>query len=244
MPKNVGLVFAGGVGKRMNSEALPKQFLKVNGKPIIVYTLEQFQNTPEINDIVVVIVSGWEDYMDELVSQYQLTKVRSVITGGSNTQESQYKGLKKISEFGEDDSIVLIHDGVRPLIDVDLIQRNILNTAEHGNAITVTKAIETITKVDSNEAISEILDRNDFRMARAPQTYRLMDILSTHEKAIKDGNLDFIDSASMMNFYGERLSSVVGSTDNIKVTTPIDYFVFKGILEARNQRDIFGQDYE
>lgn len=237
----VGIVFAGGVGRRMKNDALPKQFLKVNGKPIIVYTLEVFQRTEEIDGVIVVIVSGWEQYMRELVDEYKLTKVIDIVTGGVNTQQSQYKGLQRLASETNDETVVLIHDGVRPLIDSKLLKDNIESVKKFGSAITITPAIETITEVDDSKNIVKIVDRGNHRMARAPQSYRLGDILNVHEKAIADNRVDFIDSASLMHAYGNRLMTVEGSTENIKVTTPVDYFVFKGILEARTQRDIFGQ---
>ena len=120
--KNVALIFAGGVGQRMNTKAKPKQFLEIHSKPIIVHTIEHFQKNNEIDTVCVVVVDDWVDYMKELVGKYQLNKTRWIIPGGRTALESQYNGLKTIAaETEADDAVVLIHDGVRPLINTELI---------------------------------------------------------------------------------------------------------------------------
>lgn len=241
MKKNIGLVFAGGVGARMHTKsAMPKQFLEVDSKPIIIYTLEKFQSTPEIDGIVVSIVDGWKDYLQELIDKFNLTKVLRIVEGGVNTQMSQYNALEAIKEFSDSETVVLIHDGVRPLVDTKTIQKNIRSVREFGSAITVSKAIETISKVENENNVVEILDRQDCRMAKAPQSYFFDNIYELHKTAIKDDKTDFIDSATMMNFYHKKLHTIEGSTDNIKITTPVDYYIFKAIIEARKGAEIFG----
>lgn len=239
--KNIALIFAGGVGKRMKNGALPKQFLELEGKSIIIYTLEKFENCPEITDIVVVCVAGWEERLEKLILQDGISKVRAVVTGGKNPQESQFNGLKKIKEVlaPSDEDIILIHDGVRPLVDEETILRNIESVKENGSAITVTPAIETIVKT-SGDQISNVAKRSDFVMGKAPQSYFFNEALTAYEKAFADGNVDFVDSASLMFSYGKELHTVEGSTNNIKITTPVDYFIFKGIHEAQKQENIFG----
>lgn len=240
--KNIALIFAGGVGSRMHTKtALPKQFLEVNSKPIIVYTLEKFQNTPEIDGIVVCIVDGWKEYFEQLIKKYQLTKVLEVTSAGVNTQSSQFKGLNAISKYADDNTVVLIHDGVRPLIDVATIQNNIVSVRKYGSAITVAKAIETVSQIEKDGTkITGIIDRTDCRMARAPQSYFYNEIMDLHHQAIEDGKTDFIDSATMMNNYNKELHVVEGPADNIKITTPIDYYIFKAIIEAHKGAEIFG----
>ena len=142
---NVAVIFAGGTGQRMNTRTRPKQFLELYGKPIIIYTLEAFESHPEIDGIVVVMLESWIDYMWELIRKYNLKKVKKVVPGGASGQESIYNGLCAAAQFYNEDDIVLIHDGVRPLIDEETITANIRGVKERGTAITVTAAIETIT---------------------------------------------------------------------------------------------------
>ena len=180
---NVAVIFAGGTGQRMNTRTRPKQFLELHGKPIIVYTLEVFDQHKEIDGIVLVMLESWIGYTEELVRKYGLKKVRKIVPGGASGQESIYNGLKGAAEFYGDEDIVLIHDGVRPLIDEDTITENIRSVKERGTAITVTAAIETITMKDQTGAVGTIIDRSQCQLARAPQSFRLGHILGVHDRA-------------------------------------------------------------
>lgn len=233
------LIFAGGSGTRMNSKGRPKQFLQFYGKELIIHTLENFQNHPNIDGIAVVCIENWIPYLEKILEKYQITKVKKIVPGGKTGQESIYNGLKAIETFAEKDSIVLIHDGVRPFINEDVITNCIETTKKYGNAITVVPAIETIVTLE-NEKIQTITDRNKCFHARAPQCFILKDILNAHEKAIKDKNLNMIDSASLMKFYGYELYTVQGNVDNIKITTPADFYTFKALYEVRENQQIFG----
>lgn len=233
------LIFAGGSGTRMNSKGRPKQFLQFYGKELIIHTLENFQNHPNIDGIAVVCIENWIPYLEKILEKYQITKVKKIVPGGKTGQESIYNGLKAIETFAEKDSIVLIHDGVRPFINEDVITNCIETTKKYGNAITVVPAIETIVTLE-NGKIQTITDRSKCFHARAPQCFILKDILNAHEKAIKDKNLNMIDSASLMKFYGYDLYTVQGNVDNIKITTPADFYTFKALYEVRENQQIFG----
>ncbi len=236
---NIAVIFAGGTGKRMNTRSRPKQFLELHGKPILVYTLEEFNNHPEIDGIVLVILKEWLSYCEELVDRFRLTKVQAVVAGGETALESQRNGLKKANELFGTESIVLIHDGVRPLVDEETISRNIASVKAHGTAITTTPAIETITVKTETGEVGEIIERSRVEMARAPQSFFLGDILDAHRRAEEDG-LSFIDSASMMQHYGHKLYTVQGSPENIKITTPNDFYTFRALVDARENSQIFG----
>lgn len=161
----------------------------------------------------------------------------SIVPGGKTALDSQYNGLKKIRQIHPNGEIaVLIHDGVRPLVDTETVKKNIDSVWKFGNAITVTKAIETVIKVNENGSVEKILNRDYCRMAKAPQSFKLDEILSAHEKAIAEGKHDFIDSASMMIYYGYTLHTVMGQPENIKVTTPSDYYMFLGISKNREDK--------
>ncbi len=235
------VIFAGGVGTRMHSKDIPKQFLKLHDKPIIVHTLGLFEESPEIDNIVVSCLADYIDYLKKLVEQYNLKKVKKIVPGGNSGQESIYNGLKAAEEIGNrEEDIVLIHDGVRPLINKKTIQDNIKSVQEHGSAITSVKAKETILVVDDEESIDSVPDRSHSRLARAPQSFYLKDILSAHERAIEENKYDFIDSCSMMTYYGHRLYLVDGPQENIKITTPDDFYTMRALLDAREDAQIYG----
>lgn len=239
---NYAVIFAGGVGRRMNNGALPKQFLEVHGKPIIIYTLEKFERDPLIDAIVVICVSGWEDYLQKKLELFGLKKVVKILTGGKEAIDSQYIGLKYVYDNLEHDeqSVVLLHDGVRPLIDQDTINRNIATVKEKGTAITVVPAIETIGVGATAGKLDQFVDRSKCVLARAPQSYRLESLFETFTQAQAENHHEFVDSATMMQFYGHELFTVLGSTDNIKVTTPTDFYIFRAILDAQENLQVFG----
>lgn len=234
--KVVAVVFAGGVGSRMKNEGMPKQFLEWNGKAIIIHTLEVFETQENVDAIVVVSKEEWIDYTNELIRNASLQKVVAVVPGGNSALDSQYRGLLEVKRrYGDQNVAVLIHDGVRPLVDHATIQRNIDSVRENGSAITVAKAIETVIQV-GDDGIEGIMDRGSCRMAKAPQSFLLDQILDAHTMAIRDGRHDYIDSASLMMAYGYRLYPVDGEPENIKITTPSDYYMFLGISRNRDQQ--------
>lgn len=240
---NIAVIFAGGVGKRMHSKDIPKQFLKLHDKPIIIHTLELFENSPEIDAIVVSCLSNYIGYLNKLVSKFNLKKVQRIVPGGKSGQESIFNGLKAAAAIGNRESdIVLIHDGVRPLINLKTIHDNIKSVREHGSAITCVKAKETIIVVNEHEAISSINNRAKSRLARAPQSFYLNDILTAHERAIREKKLNFIDSCSMMTYYGKKLYLIQGPQENIKITTPDDFYTMRALLDAKENAQIYGLD--
>ena len=239
MSKNIAVIFAGGSGTRMNTKSRPKQFLELHGKPIIIYTLELFDNHPEIDAIYVACIEEWIQYLEKLIRKFDITKVKAVVSGGETGQDSICNALKAAEADFQGDSIVLIHDGVRPLIDDTTISGNIATTQEKGSCITCVAATETLV-VKQNDGTMQIPPRHHSLIARAPQTFRLADILSAHRKAISQGKHDFIDSCTMMSFYGASLATFVGPSENIKITTPTDFFMFRAIEEVRENSQIFG----
>ena len=238
---NYAVIFAGGIGKRMNTKALPKQFLKLYGKEIIIYTLEHFEKHREIDGIAVACVEEWIPYLEELIEKYQFKKVKAVVPGGRTGQDSIFEGIKAVGRRAQGDGhIVLIHDGVRPLINEQTITDCIKSVRENGSAITVAPAVETIIRVDDNQQVREVIERADCLMARAPQCFFLKEILEAHRKAVQENKHDFIDSASIMKYYGHTLSVVDGPVENIKITTPMDFYTFRALFEARESSQLFG----
>ena len=238
---NIAVIFAGGTGQRMNTASKPKQFLELHGKPIIIYTLEYFQKHSQIDGIIVVCLSNWIDYCKDLLYKYHINKVLKVVPGGNSGQKSIFNGLEVAHQISNDkNSIVLIHDGVRPLINEALITNCITAVKESGSAITVSPAIETVLIKNADGNIGNILKRSDCEMAKAPQCFYLKDIYKCHLKAQKEGKTDFIDSASLMQYYGYKLNAVEGPMENIKITTPSDFYIFMAIMDARENLQILG----
>lgn len=238
---NTALIFAGGVGSRMHSKERPKQFLEMYNKPIIIHTLEHFENHPDIDAIVVVCVEGWIDYLQNLLYKFRIEKVKKIVTGGATGQLSIYNGLVAAKEVsGEENTVILIHDGVRPLINSKLISDNIESVKKNGSAITTAVVKETILVVKEDYFIDYVPSRANSRIAKAPQSFWLDDILSAHEKALNEGKNDFIDSCSMMQYFGKRLYLVDGPEENIKITTPQDFYSMRAILEAKENAQIYG----
>ena len=240
---NIGVIFAGGIGSRMHTKEKPKQFLEVYNKPIIIYTLEYVEHNDDIDAIVIACVEEWLDYLKDLIKRFNITKVKKVVPGGSTGQLSIYNGLRAAKEVaGDEESVVLIHDGVRPLINSQLLTDNINCVRENGNAITVGIVKETIIVIDDENKITTVPDRAHSRVAKAPQSFWLDDILSKHEKALSEGITTFIDSCTMMQHYGEDLHIVNGPYENIKITTPDDYYTMRAIIEAKENAQIYGLD--
>lgn len=231
---NIAVIFAGGVGTRMKTTDLPKQFLMVHGKPIIVHTIEIFENHPEIDGIICVCVKDWIDYMQELKYRYRLDKISKIVPGGETGQMSIYNGLKAAAAvYGLNDNIVLIHDGVRPLISGETISENIASVKKNGSAITSVAAQETVIVVDDDEQVEEIIDRSHCRLARAPQSFYLKEIIEAQETAISQGLTNMTDSCTLMKHFGKNLSTIPGERNNIKITTPEDFYTFRALSDAK-----------
>lgn len=236
---NYALIFAGGTGQRMNTKSLPKQFLKVHGKEIIIHTIEKFDICDEIDGIVVVCLEKYIDFLKELIDKNKITKVLSIVPGGSCGQDSIFNGLNELSKFtNKIDDIVLIHDGVRPIIDNEVITDNIKCVKKHKTAITVAKAFETILMVNEKKNVNDVVDRTLCFYGRAPQSFYFKDIYSCHLKAREMNKHDFIDSAMMMQYFGYKMHVVYGSINNIKITSPMDYYFFKAYLDSKEDEQI------
>lgn len=241
--KNIAVIFAGGSGVRMNTRSKPKQFLELRGKTIIIYTLELFDNHPLIDGIVVVCLESWIPFLKKMLKKFEINKVVKIVSGGDSGQDSIYRGLCAVEDYckdkGEENAVVLIHDGVRPLIVDETITRNIEKVHEKGSAITVVPAIETFV-IQKEEGQMVIPDRSSCLLARAPQSFYLKDILSIHRKNKENGNITFIDSCSMMSYFGYKMATIEGPMENIKITTPTDYFIFRAMVEVHENQQIFG----
>lgn len=237
--KNIAVIFAGGSGKRMNTVSRPKQFLELNGKPVIIYTLELFDNHPQIDGIICVCIEPWIPFLQKQLKKFEINKVGSIVPGGTTGQDSIYNGLDATLKTYDSDCNVLIHDGVRPLITEQTISDCIATVEASGNCITCVPATETFV-VRQQDGALEIPTRTNSLIARAPQCFRLADILEAHHKAQASGKHNFIDSCSMMSYYGYQMNTIIGPMENIKITTPTDFFIFRAMVEVHENQQIFG----
>ncbi|WP_018156987.1 IspD/TarI family cytidylyltransferase [Demetria terragena] len=235
----VAVIFAGGIGSRMNSQAQPKQFLEIHGKPIIVHTLEHFEEHPEVDAIAIAILPEGRDHLERLVRRHELSKVRWIVDGGATGQQSRHAALVAVANDQPPETIVLIHDGVRPVINRALIDANLESVRRHGSAITCTKFNETVISTPTDR-VEDVIPRDHIYAAQAPQSFRLQDILSVYERAVADGELDSIDSCTLMHSYGYPLHRVVGPRSNLKITTAEDYYVCRTFFDLVEGQQISG----
>lgn len=240
---NIAIITAGGTGRRMGA-TIPKQFMKVNGKAIVLYTIEAFNNHPQIDGIIIVCYKPWMKRLRMMVDQAFLDKVVKIVVGGKERQQSIYNGLCAAEMWCEEqgckakDAIVLIHDGVRPLVSQDLITRNIEDVLKYDNAITVIRPTETFIVEENGK--HRMFQRNDVHIVRAPQSFYLDKILKLHQLAIVDGKSDYKDCCSMLCDYGIPFHETEGPSTNIKITYPSDMFLFRSLIELREKQTIWG----
>ena len=225
---------------RMHTTGKPKQFLEVHGKPIIIYTLEIFDRHPEIDDIIIPCVAGWESYLEDLIEKFRIKKVRKVLTGGKDTQESKMNALRYLKTYAADDDIVLLHDAVRPLVTAKLISDNIAAVRRFGSAITVVPFTETGIVSENGAETSKTIIRNTMYIAKAPQSFYFRDVWDAHSAGESMPYTITIDTCSLMTELGKTLHMVPCETTNIKITTPEDYYIFKALVDLRESNDVFG----
>lgn len=234
------LIFAGGTGKRMNSRSKPKQFLELHGKPVIIYTVEIFEKHPEVDDITIVCLKSWIDELKYQLDKNRIKKVKVIVPGGKTGHESIFLGLEAMKDLAGPDDIVLIHDGVRPLITDPLISENIAAVQKYGSAITSAPAAETVVETCENPdlRIASVTERGRTYTAKAPQSFRYGEILEAYRKSREEG-FQAIDSAHLMNHLGRTdLHIVPCSRHNLKITEPADYYIFRALYEAMENEQI------
>jgi len=243
-PDVIAIVFAGGIGSRMKKVEQPKQFQPVDGKPILVHTLEHFQEHSGVRAIYVVCVASHLDDAWSLVHTYGIDKVRTIVAGGASAQESIYNGMCSASADGvPDDAIVLVHDGVRPLINQQLISRNIETARECGNAITAIPCFETVARsVDFAATIDSVTRRDEMHILQAPQTFALGLARRLNARSVEEGLLgSFVDQAELMRHYGEKLHLVSGFRGNVKLTTDLDLLQFELLVSSGHLAAVIGE---
>ena len=239
---NIALIFASGRGTRMGAD-IPKQFLEINGKPILVHTIELFQYHNLIDEIYVVTLEEYVGYVERLKNNYRLDKIKEITKGGDSAQESIYRGLQAVKEdHKEENPIVLLHDGVRPFVSSDVITRNINGVIENGNAITCIPAYETVLISEDGKSVDNVSIRKNTFIGQAPQSFYLDDILNAHEiiRNSPNGYENMVDACTIMRTIGKRTHLVEGNRGNIKITTPEDVFTYRGFIKYKENEQTFG----
>ncbi len=229
---NIALIIAGGSGQRMNQD-IPKQFLNVQDKPIIIYTLEAFQKHPMIDVIVVVCLEGWHEILWAYSKQFGITKLENIVSGGENGQGSIRNGVFDIqSRHGEND-IVLIHDAIRPMVSEEIISDCIRVSKMNGNAISVIPCAEAMLCTDDGETSERQIARDNLKRTQTPQGFRLGDIAEAPREAVERGITNSVASCTLYVELGRKLYFSIGSEKNVKLTTPDDIEIFKALLNSK-----------
>ncbi|MCR5834469.1 MAG: 2-C-methyl-D-erythritol 4-phosphate cytidylyltransferase [Selenomonadaceae bacterium] len=228
------LLLASGKGQRTRQD-IPKQFINVYDKPIIIYTLENFQRHPEIDGIVVVCLDGWQDILRAYSRQYNIDKLKKIVNGGATVQESCRNGVFAMKEFCKDDDIVVVHDGIRPMVDEEVLSDVIATCKKYGNGVTSLPYNEQIFKKLDDTSTKEYIVRETLRRVQTPQAYKFDKIVWAYEKAFAEGIGIYGSSYTntMMVDLGETLYFAGGSDRNIKITTVDDIELFKALLAAK-----------
>lgn len=230
---NIALIIAGGHGERMSSY-IPKQFLTINDKPIIVYTMESFQNHDEIDKIMVVCLKGYEDILRSYAKQFNINKLEWIVTGGENGQSSIRNGIFELEKHCSPTDYILIHDSVRPLVAQSIISDNIASCKEYGSAITAIPCTEVI--LQKQETISnKYVPRETLVRTQTPQTFQLQKLSWAHREALNRGITNATATCSMMIDLGESVHLCKGLEGNMKLTTSEDITIISNLLKINNK---------
>lgn len=236
---NIALLTAAGTGTRTHQD-IPKQFLHVNNKPIIVYTLEAFQKHPNIDEICVVILKGWEEILKAYAKQFNITKLKYIVNGGETGQESIYNGLMAIYKDATEEDVVLIHDGNRPMVSQELITDSLVKYKQYGSAVAVIPCTEVVFVSKEGIESTHSIPREELWRTQTPHTYKLIELIDAHIEAKKRGINNMAASCSLMEALGKKTYFSKGSEKNLKITTVEDIEIFKALLAAKNEEWIKG----
>lgn len=229
---NIGLIIAGGSGQRMHQD-IPKQFLNVNDKPVIIYTLEAFQRHPNIDAIEVVCIEGWHEILSAYCKQFGITKLENIIAGGKNGQDSIRNGVYDIASRHNEDDIILVHDAIRPMVSEEIISDCIRVARKHGNAISVVPCTAAMLRTEDGESSTGMIPRDNLKTTQTPQAASVGKLVWAHKEALRRGITSSVATCTMFIELGEKLYFSLGSEKNVKLTTPDDVEIFKALLISR-----------
>lgn len=229
---NIALIIAGGSGQRMHQN-IPKQFLTVEERPVIIYTLEAFQKHSDIDAIAVVCIEGWETVLQAYANQFNITKLKHIIPGGKNGQDSIRNGVYELEKHYSADDIVLIHDAIRPMVSQEIISDCIVKTKQHSCAISVIPCAEAMVVTEDMETSGVVYPRDNLKRTQTPQGFPIGKICDLHRRALEAGITNSVASVTLMIEMGEKVYFSAGSEKNIKLTTIEDIDIFKALLHVK-----------
>lgn len=234
---NIALIIAGGSGQRLGQD-IPKQFINVYDKPVVIYTLESFQRHPQIDAIELVCIDGWHDVVRAYAKQFNIDKLQWIVSGGSTAQESIRDGVYNLDGKCSAEDIIIIHDGIRPLVDDSVLSDVIIKCKQYGNAVTALPYNEQIFVADDDKSTTHYIPRETLRRVATPQAYQYGNLSKAYHKAYEKG-IGIYGSAytnTMMVELGEKLYFAAGSDKNIKITTKDDLELFKAYLKVEKDK--------
>ena len=229
---NIAVLLAGGVDPAFKMD-IPKQFVNVYNKPIIVYTMQKFQSHPEVDAIMIACLKGWENMVQAYAKQFRIDKLKWVITGGVSGQDTSRLAADELMHSCKEDDIVIIHDAIRPMVSADVITDNIRVCRQYGNAITVVPCTAAMLKTYDALSTVEQVPRDNLKITQTPQAFFLKDICDAHKEALDKGITNSVASCTMYIELGRKLYMSQGSEKNLKLTTSEDIEIFKALLMAK-----------
>lgn len=231
----VALLTAAGTGSRMGQD-IPKQFMHIENKPIIIYTMEAFQNHPGIDAIMVVTLPSWVDVLRAYAKQFNISKLKWVVPGGETGQESIKNGLVRLESELEDKDIIMVHDGNRCMVSSEIISNSLATFHAHGSAVAAIPCVEAVFRSEDNGASSRFsVPREQLFRTQTPHTYTLGKLLWAHEEAEKQNITNTAASCTLMQKLGETVYFSKGSEENLKITTVDDITIFKALLQTKKE---------
>lgn len=228
----IAILTAAGTGTRTHQD-IPKQFLHVENKPIIIYTLEAFQKHPSIDEICVVILEGWEQIIWAYAKQFNITKLKYVVNGGATGQESIYNGVEAVKKDHSYDDIVMIHDGNRPMVSAEIITDSLVKQKQYGSAVAAIPCTEVVFVSKDGKSSAKSVRREELWRTQTPHTYLLGDVYNAHQEAKAKGITNMAATCSLMEALGRKSYFSKGSEKNLKITTVDDIEIFKALLAAK-----------
>lgn len=232
---NIALIIAGGSGQRMKQD-IPKQFLNVHDKPVIIYTLEAFQQHPSIDAIAVVCLSGWEEILKAYAKQFNIEKLQWIFPGGENGQCSLYNGIMGLHNVCKGEELIVIHDAIRPMVSQEIISESISCAILHGSAVTTIPCAEAMLLTSDRQSANQVVDRDSLARTQTPQTFPLKTLVWAHEEAQKRGITASVATCTLMVELGQKIYFSTGSERNLKLTTTDDIEIFKALLQVEKDQ--------
>lgn len=231
---NIALIIAGGNGERMNNE-VPKQFLNVGDKPVAIYTLEAFQTHPDIDEIGVVCLEGWQEILKAYARQYRIDKLRWIVPGGANGQASIRNGVFEAERrYGADD-LILVHDAIRPMVSHEIISDCIIQCSKYGSAISTVPCNTAVLRRTEPQSSGEVVLRETLAMTQTPQAFPIGKLAEAHRRALEKGITNSVASCTLMIELGEQVHFSIGAETNLKLTTRDDLRIFRALLAIREK---------